>query len=112
MADIRTSRRFPVQLPLKVSGEQGSPVGLTENMSSAGVYLWLDGVLEVDSSVDFEITIPGDTIGADHDVHLQCQGRVIRCDRDPQQGRSGVACVIEQYEIVRGGQTAGEAEDK
>ena len=36
MSDIRTSRRFPVHLPLKVLGEQGTPVGSTENISAAG----------------------------------------------------------------------------
>jgi PilZ domain-containing protein len=107
VADIRTSRRFPVHLPLKVLGEQGTPVGLTENISAAGVYLWVDGGLEVGSSAEFEITIPGETVGADSDVRLHCQGRVIRCDHDQQQGRSGVACVIERYEILRGDQAAG-----
>jgi PilZ domain len=111
VADIRTSRRFPVHLPLKVMGEQGTPVGLTENISAAGVYLWLDGGLEVGSSAQFEITIPGESIGAANDVRLQCQGRVVRCDSDPQQGRSGVACVIESYEILRADEAA-EAGDK
>lgn len=106
MADIRTSRRFPVHLPLKVLGEQGTPVGLTENISAAGVYLWMDGGLEVGSSAEFEITIPGETIGAENDVRLRCQGRVVRCDRDSEQGRSGVACVIERYEILRGEEAA------
>ncbi len=111
MSDIRTSRRFPVHLPLKVLGAEGTPIGQTENISAAGVYLWLDeGGLDVGSSTEFEITIPGETVGATGDVRLHCQGRVVRCDHDPEQGRSGVACVIESYEILRGDQAAGAGE--
>jgi hypothetical protein len=106
VSDIRTSRRFPVHLPLKVIGEQGAPEGHTENMSAAGVYLRLDEEMAVGSSAEFEIMIPGEVIGASEGVRLRCQARVVRCDTDPNKGRSGVACVIEQYEILRGSQTA------
>ena len=54
MTDIRTSRRFPVQLPLKVLGGTNVPVGTTANISAAGVYLWIDGGLEGGASIDFE----------------------------------------------------------
>jgi PilZ domain len=110
VADIRTSRRFPVHLPLKILGEQDSPVGHTENISAAGVYLWIEGGMEVGAAAEFEITIPGETIGAPKDVRLHCQGRVVRCDPE-QAGRSGVACVIESYEILRANEAA-EAGDK
>ena len=69
MTDIRTSRRFPVQLPLKVLGGTNVPVGTTANISAAGVYLWIDGGLEVGSSIDFEVTIPHETIGGEDDAH-------------------------------------------
>ena len=105
MSDIRTSRRFPVHLPLKVIGEQGTPIGQTENISAAGVSLWLDEEMAVGSSAEFEIMIPGDVIGAADGVRLRCQARVVRCDNQ-EDGRSGVACVIEQYEILRAGQSA------
>jgi len=106
LSDIRTSRRFPVHLPLKVIGEQGTPIGQTENISAAGVYLWLDEEMAVGSSAQFEIMIPGEVIGSNDGVRLRCQARVVRCDTNPKDGRSGVACVIEQYEILRAGQSA------
>jgi hypothetical protein len=111
VADIRTSRRFPVHLPLKILGEKDASIGLTENISAAGVYLWLDGGMEVGSSAEFEITVPGETVGATQDVRLHCQGRVVRCDSNPDDNRSGIACVIERYEILRGDETpeAGDA---
>jgi hypothetical protein len=106
VSDIRTSRRFPVHLPLKVVGEQGAPAGLTENISAAGVYLWLDEKMDVGASAEFDIMIPGEAIGANDGVRLHCQARVVRCDSDRKDGRSGVACVIEKYEILRPGQEA------
>jgi PilZ domain len=111
VADIRTSRRFSMQLPLKVRGAQDTYEGVTENISAAGIYLQLDKGLEVGSSAEFEITVPGEFIGSTGDVRLRCLGRVVRCDTDPEQARSGVACVIESYEILRADQAA-EAGDK
>jgi hypothetical protein len=108
VTDVRTSRRFPVHLPLKVSGEQETAAGSTANISAAGAYLWLDNGLEVGSSAEFDITIPADTIGAANDVRLHCQGRVVRCDGAQEDGRSGVACMIERYEFIRTGEVGGE----
>lgn len=108
MDDIRTSRRFPVHLPLKVLGDKEIAVGSTENISAAGAYLRLDNGLEVGSSAEFEITIPHDVIGVSEDVRLRCHARVVRCDTDPKLKQSGVACVIERYEFVR----ANEVGDK
>ena len=102
---------FPCIFRSRYWAQQGTPIGQTENISAAGVYLWLDdGGLEIGASTEFEITIPGDTVGATGDVRLHCQGRVVRCDHDPEQGRSGVACVIDSYEILRGDQAAGAGE--
>ena len=81
-------------------------MGHTENISAAGVYLWLDEEMAVGSSAEFEIMIPGEVIGSSEGVRLHCQARVVRCDTDQKDGRSGVACVIEQYEILRAGQSA------
>jgi len=88
-----------------VLGEQDASMGLTENISAAGVYLFVEGGMEVGSSVEFEITVPGATVGAENDVRLLCKGRVVRCDQEAQPGRSGIACVIETYDILRAGQT-------
>jgi len=108
VTDIRTSRRFPVQLPLKVLGNDNIPAGNTANISAAGVYLWVDRTMEVGSTMEFEMTIPKDSIGAGGDVHVHCQGRVVRCDVSQEPGHIGVACVIEGYEFVRTAEAGGE----
>jgi hypothetical protein len=103
MVDARTGTRFPVHLPIKVLGTSAAKLeqeGTTENISGAGVYLWIDEALEVDSRVEFEITIPAPAIGAGQDVVLHCVGRVVRTDSQSPQ-KSGVACVIDEYDFVR-----------
>lgn len=109
MSENRTSRRFPVHLPTKVVVNPDlTTSGATANISSAGVYLRLEGKLEVGEIVDFEITIPGSLIGSENEVHVDCHGRVVRCDAADADGHPGVACVIEQYEFVRDGKSGEE----
>jgi len=104
--EARTGRRFPVHLPIKLvnssepsSGQEGTMESTTENISAAGVYLRTNEPLEVNSRVEFEITIPGSEIGAKQDVILRCVGRVIRADSESPE--KGVACLIDEYDLVR-----------
>lgn len=108
MDNTRTSQRFPVHLPLKVLGETQIPAGSTENISAGGVYLWIDGKMEVGSEMEFEITIPGEAIGGVEDVGIRCEGRVVRCDTESESEHAGIACVIEQYEFLRKTAAGGE----
>jgi len=105
--DFRTGRRFPMHLPLRFLGEHAIPSGSTANISAAGVYLFVQGGLAVDSAIEFEITLPAESIGPTHDAHLHCHGRVVRCDAKGEDGRTGVACMIERYEIERAGEEGG-----
>jgi len=102
--EARTGRRFPVHLPIKLlnsSEPQSGQECTTENISAAGVYLRTNEPLEVNSRVEFEITIPGADIGAKQDVILRCVGRVVRTDS--QSPEKGVACLIDEYDLVRQG---------
>jgi len=102
LADARTGKRFPVHLPIKLvgrSGKMSEQEGRTENISAAGVYLHVDEALEVNSRVEFEITLPAAEIGAAQDVILHCVGRVVRTD-SPEKG---IACLIDEYDFVRRG---------
>ena len=102
MSDHRTGKRFPLHLPIRVKGQADPNAGQTDNLSAAGVYIWLEGEPKVDSEVQFEITIPGRDIGSNDDVIVRCNGRVVRSDGvDTTQGKTGVACVIDSYEFVR-----------
>ena len=104
MSDARTGKRFPLELPIKISKEQeGSALkGMTGNLSAAGVYIKADAALEIGSAVEFEIALPPEMTGAKDNVIIQCRGRVVRADEASGSSDSrGVACVIDSYDFVR-----------
>ena len=106
VADARTGKRFPLELPIKIhKAEQGGDAsGVTGNLSAAGVYIKADAALEIGSTVEFEITLPPEVTGAKENVVVQCRGRVVRTDeaaKDAGSDARGVACVIDSYDFVR-----------
>lgn len=99
VSEARTGKRFPLELPIKIHGQnQGSVTG---NMSAAGVYIRGNPALEVGSDVEFEIALPPELTGANENVIVQCKGRVVRKDADASSDAQGVACVIDTYDFVR-----------
>src|ERR1700693_4733429 len=80
VAEARTGKRFPLELPIKIHEENasGGTKGLTGNLSAAGVYIRANASLEIGSPVEFEITLPPDVTGGQESVTIQCKGRVVR----------------------------------
>lgn len=110
MDDVRTSKRFPVHLPVRVQGASEATleaeVGATDNISAAGCYLVVDHAYEVGAEMSFEIIIPAEVINSPKDMHIQCTGRVVRNDvMGPD--KTGVACVLDSYEFVREEESGG-----
>ena len=116
MADARTGKRFPVELPIRihVTDSEEERAGTTANVSAAGVYIRADAPsmqgtgaaeaqpLHCGAVVEFDLTLPAEAIGASQDVHIQCRGRVVRVEQaSVDNPRNGVACVIDKYEFVR-----------
>lgn len=119
MGDARTGKRFPVELPIRihVSDSEEEQAGTTANVSSSGVFIKAAACspakrtskgknsgkakdnLRPGTIVEFEMTLPAEVIGARKDVQVQCQGRVVRVEKNKAGG--GVACVIDKYEFVR-----------
>jgi len=99
VSEARTAKRFPLELPIKIHGQNQRSV--TGNMSAAGVYIRGNPTLEIGSNVEFEVALPPDLTGAAEDVIVECKGRVVR--KDPGEGGEGqgVACVIDSYDFVR-----------
>lgn len=112
MSELRTGKRFPLELPIKIHDKQSSKkrAATSSNLSAAGVFIWADMTFEVGSPIKFDITLPGKIIGARGDVAVECSGRVVRADktngtvkRAPIRGnKRGIACVIDSYKFVRG----------
>ncbi|HKW17559.1 MAG TPA: PilZ domain-containing protein [Terriglobales bacterium] len=99
VSEARTGKRFPLELPIKIQGQnQGSVTG---NMSAAGVYIRGNPALEIGSSVEFEIALPPELTGSTEHVIVQCKGRVVRKDEGAGDEGHGVACVIDSYDFVR-----------
>ncbi len=104
MAELRTGKRFPLELPIRIHEAESAEEleAVTGNVSSAGVYVRANAAWELGSKVDFEITLPADAAAADHDIRIRCQGRVVRVDRPSDEDENrGVACIIDKYHFVR-----------
>lgn len=105
MPDLRTGKRFPLELPIRIheADSEEELKGTTGNVSSAGVYVRANTSWKIGSKVEFEITLPAEAAGAKQDVRVRCRGRVVRVDKNTtdNNGRCGVACVIDKYEFVR-----------
>ena len=59
MAEARSGRRFPLNLPIHLrEGATSDVEGTTKNVSAAGVYIKAEAELEVGSNIEFDITLP------------------------------------------------------
>jgi PilZ domain len=112
VVEVRTSKRFPVELPINIRGKSArKQQGTTFNVSAAGVYVRAEKTLKVGSRVTFDITLPRQVLGTQHAVEIRCEGRVVRADvvdgvassKDaaPRDKLRGMACVIDQYRFIR-----------
>jgi hypothetical protein len=106
VSDLRTSKRFALELPVDIHDQQSSArhTAISTNLSAAGVYIYSETELAVGSPITFDIRLPGQVIGAESDVEIECTGRVVRAEPEASPargGRRGVACVIDQYRFIR-----------
>jgi hypothetical protein len=97
--DLQSAVRFPIKLPISVKLKSGESRTETQNISANGVLFRVDGEMPVGAPVDFTISLPGDVLGAEADVRIDCRGRVVRSFED--DGRRGVGVVIDEYHFDR-----------
>lgn len=103
MANARTGKRFPLQLPITIQApSEKKQSGTTANVSAAGVYLEANTKLSIGSPVRFDIRLPKEVLGTKMDVTIRCTGRVVRKEESKEKGKSGLACVIDEYTFKRG----------
>jgi hypothetical protein len=95
----RQARRFPLKLPVAVTGKTTLDRTRTENISSGGVVFCLDSQVEVGANVALSIRLPAEVLGAPQDVLVNCSGRVVRSS--PAGHGNSVAVVIDEYEFER-----------
>lgn len=107
MTERRNARRYDLSLPVNirvpVSREPKPQNGRTRDISTRGVYFTVQNDMTPGTEVDFTLTLPAEiTRGAE--VLVRAHGRVVRVDRrtDDDHQSTGVAAVIERYDIIRG----------
>jgi hypothetical protein len=83
----------------------------TKNLSSSGFYCFVQQPFEpfaIGESICCQIVVPGDSSGSTQgSISLKCQAKVLRVE-PLETGTYGVACLIEDYTVVRSKSAAGE----
>jgi hypothetical protein len=92
---------LPVEI-VRTGSDQVSETGTTRNISSGGILFVGGKEMELDSPVEYVITL---TSGSNGVVNLRCMGKVLRLERfssEESESPSVVAAVsLERYEFQR-----------
>jgi PilZ domain len=96
---MRSSVRFPLELPVEVHAHRQCFEAMTKDISAGGVLFYMDTDIEVGSIIEFSISMPAQIIGAETDIMVKCVGRVVRSQ--PEGERCAVAAVIDEYTFER-----------
>jgi len=97
--DLRNSLRFPLHLQVTLKTPTKEYHAKTTDVSAGGIFFHMDAAIEVETPVRFTIEMPGEALGTDRPVLVNCQGRVVRCAEE-DTGRS-VAVAIDEYQFER-----------
>ncbi len=96
--ELRGAVRFPLHLCVNMDEHPGEPAE-TQDISAAGVLLHCHEDYPIGTTIHFSIVMPAQTMGAEHDVQVECTGRVVRCS--PAGEKVAVAAIIDEYRITR-----------
>jgi PilZ domain len=94
-AQMRSSVRFPLSLPVRIFADSKQYEAVTDNISASGVLFHLDELLPPGTEVEFLIEIPEGNIGPFETAAVHCIGRVVRAYSVPPVAFA--AAVIDQY---------------
>ena len=104
ITERRSRRRYPLKLAVSVRPPGVSAAGeiLTEcrDVSSQGVYFFLEEPLKSGALVEIMLTLPSEITRGDP-VRVRCEARVQRTD-DIGKDRVGIAAKIERYRFLPG----------
>ena len=92
---VRTAVRFPMRLVLHIDTSDGVLEALTETISANGLLFVSDTLPEIDSKIEFTISMPSAVMGSEKDVTIHCFGRVVR--HQHQGSEKKAAAVIDEY---------------
>jgi hypothetical protein len=96
----RSTRRFPLRLPLSVNAENAAAGSAeTRDVSARGVCFFVDSAIATGSGIDFTLTLPPE-ITLTESIRVRCRGKVVRVQDEAPKGKVAVAAVIEEYEFL------------
>jgi hypothetical protein len=97
----RAARRFALRVPVTVVRDQSSEVENAQirDVSARGICFYLDSAVDKGSRIGFTLTLPPE-ITLTESIRVQCKGRVVRVENGREDGKVGVAAVIEEYEFL------------
>ncbi len=99
-SEQRTMRRFLLDLPISVKfldNDRREFGARTRDVSSRGVFMYVDTELTAGSPIEFVMTLPPEITLAEP-LRIHCAGKVVRVDKTAQD--QGVAVAIEKYDFV------------
>jgi hypothetical protein len=91
-AERRQTRRYPMDVPLRVGSEEGR----TRDMSSRGVYFLSHQPIAMGAAVELDVTLTNAC--AQGPVSLHVRGRVTRVDQ--LEDELGLAVEIESWDVT------------
>lgn len=97
--DFRNAIRFPLHLPVTLKTSTHEHHAETIDISAGGILFHSETEVAVGSVVEFTVAMPGDILGSERDILVNCQGRVVRSAQQTS-GRS-IAVVIDEYNFER-----------
>ena len=104
ITERRHRMRYPLKLPVSVRPSGVSAAGeiLAEckDVSSQGVYFFLEEPLKSGSQLEIMLTLPPEITRGDP-VRVRCEARVQRTE-NIKEGRVGIAAKIERYRFLPG----------
>jgi hypothetical protein len=96
----RSTRRFSLELPITITYANNAAAELvaqTRDVSSRGVFMYLNSELAEGATLEFIMTLPREITLADP-IRVQCTGRVLRVQS--RERRQGIAVSIDKYDFV------------
>jgi hypothetical protein len=98
--DKRSMRRFPLDLPITVKfvdHGRREAAARTRDVSSRGVFMFLDTEIVAGVPIEFVMTLPSE-VTLSEPIRVLCAGKVLRVDKAAQE--QGVAVAIHKYDFV------------
>lgn len=103
ITERRSRQRYPLKLPLSVrpsGATAAAEISECRDVSSHGVFFFLQQPLKSGSSLDIVLTLPSE-ITRGEPVRVHCEARVQRTET-LGAGRVGIAAKIERYRFLPG----------